>query len=352
VSAAALVAALLLAAPAAADLSGAVQSSRGKDHVLTRQIGADAHRIAGFQGRIEDLRARLADLQRSLELERAQLDGLQRRLRDARARLVALRRSYARDRAVLARQLVAQYEVDRPDIVSVVLDSRSFADLIDTASSLHAVADQNASVTAHVVRERAAVTTAARRLSALVAQQQRVATAALVQRDEVDAIKEALIGREVAVARSRSHKQAQLAALRAHRRKLEHALARAQARAAGLQDAGPGLPPGGAGAFAGHGGDFGFFPAAGTNYSVGQEPALAARLDVLGKALHLHLIGISGYRSPQHSIEVGGFADDPHTRGAASDTPGVEGVPEATLNRYGLTRPFPGPAEADHIQLG
>ena len=78
---------------------------------------------------------------------------------------------------------------------------------------------------------------------------------------------------------------------------------------------------------------------------------LAERLNTMGKALHLHLIGISGYRSPQHSVEVGGFANDPHTRGEASDTPGVEGVPEATLNQFGLTRPFPGAAEADHIQL-
>jgi hypothetical protein len=48
---------------------------------------------------------------------------------------------------------------------------------------------------------------------------------------------------------------------------------------------------------------------------------------------------------------VGGFANDPHTRGAASDTPGVEGVSEATLEACGLTRPFAGPAEANHIQL-
>jgi hypothetical protein len=49
-------------------------------------------------------------------------------------------------------------------------------------------------------------------------------------------------------------------------------------------------------------------------------------------------------------VEVGGFADDPHTRGEASDTPGVEGVPEATLEEFCLTRPFPGVREADHIQ--
>ncbi len=99
-----------------------------------------------------------------------------------------------------------------------------------------------------------------------------------------------------------------------------------------------------------HGGD-GFTPGPGTDYTVGQEPQLARRLDALGRALHLKLTGISGYRTPQHSVSVGGFADDPHTRGQASDTPGIQGVAEATLNRFGLTRPFPGASEADHIQL-
>jgi uncharacterized protein YcbK (DUF882 family) len=99
-----------------------------------------------------------------------------------------------------------------------------------------------------------------------------------------------------------------------------------------------------------HGGSTGFFPAPGTNYSVNQEPIIAARLDALGRALGLHLIGISGYRSPSHSVEVGGYADDSHTRGEASDTPGVEGVSEATLEQFCLTRPFPGAREADHIQ--
>ena len=137
---------------------------------------------------------------------------------------------------------------------------------------------------------------------------------------------------------------------------MRHQLAVLQAQAAAAQQASFAQPISGgvtiaSGGFVSHGGDYGFFPAPGTNYSVGQEPEIAARLDSLGKALGLHLIGISGYRSPQHSVEVGGFADDPHTRGEASDTPGVEGVPEQTLLRFGLTRPFPGPAEADHIQL-
>ncbi|MGI8800946.1 MAG: lytic murein transglycosylase, partial [Solirubrobacteraceae bacterium] len=107
-------------------------------------------------------------------------------------------------------------------------------------------------------------------------------------------------------------------------------------------------------------GGYGFTPQPGTVYTVGQEPQIAGRLDALGRALHLRLTGISGYRTPGHSIAVGGGAGDPHTRGEASDTPGIESVPEATLEQFGLTRPFdrllPGgrhtnPAEADHIQL-
>lgn len=107
-----------------------------------------------------------------------------------------------------------------------------------------------------------------------------------------------------------------------------------------------------------HGG-VGFTPGEGKNYSYGNEPLIAQRANALAIALGLKLRGESGYRTPAHSEAVGGFADDPHTRGEASDTPGIEEVPEATLNQYGLERPFDkivngqhsDPAEADHIQL-
>lgn len=95
----------------------------------------------------------------------------------------------------------------------------------------------------------------------------------------------------------------------------------------------------------------GFVAGPGTNYTVGKEPQIAADLKRLGEYLHVTLEGISGYRSPQHSVEVGGFADDPHTRGEASDTLGTQTIASAILARFGLERPFPGAAEADHMQL-
>jgi hypothetical protein len=75
------------------------------------------------------------------------------------------------------------------------------------------------------------------------------------------------------------------------------------------------------------------------------------------------ICGISGYRSPQHSVAGGGFADDPHTRGEAEDV-GVGSllrssaaqIPEAELARFGLYRPFdpsddPSNPEVSHLQL-
>ncbi|MEA2223363.1 MAG: hypothetical protein QOH83_1739, partial [Solirubrobacteraceae bacterium] len=203
---------------------------------------------------------------------------------------------------------------------------------------------------------RAAVATQTRRLAGDERSQRQVTAAALTERDQVSQVRIALVARRMVFVRARNRHSAQLGVLGGRRAALERQIAKQNAAAAAAQNfayGGPTAtpPPGAAGAFASHGGTWGFFQAPGTNYSVGDEPALAARLDRLGTSLHLHLIGLSGYRSPQHSVEVGGFANDPHTRGQASDTPGVEGVSEATLEAFGLTRPFAGPAEANHIQL-
>jgi hypothetical protein len=228
------------------------------------------------------------------------------------------------------------------------MDAKGFTDLLERMDALRRVQRANVQTMTRVRTAQTQVAAQATRLAGLEASQQRSTAAIMVQRDEVAQIRLELVDREVAFEHARDSKSSKLAGLRARRAQLERAQERAAARAAAAQRLSYGAP---ASAVGGDGGSYGFFQAPGTNYSVGNEPELAARLDRLGKALHLHLIGLSGYRTPEHSVEVGGFANDPHTRGEASDTPGVEGVSESTLNQFGLTRPFGGAAEADHIQL-
>jgi hypothetical protein len=107
----------------------------------------------------------------------------------------------------------------------------------------------------------------------------------------------------------------------------------------------------------------GFTPDPGTSQTQGQLPQLTAQLNALGKALGVTIYGISGYRTPAHSVAVGGYAHDPHTQGEAEDI-GVNSllrssaaqISEAQFARFGLYRPFdpagaPNNPEVNHIQL-
>jgi len=107
----------------------------------------------------------------------------------------------------------------------------------------------------------------------------------------------------------------------------------------------------------------GFVADPGTSQIEGQLPVLTARLNALALWLHVTIYGISGYRTPAHSVAVGGYADDPHTKGEAEDI-GVNSVlrssaaqiSETDLARFGLYRPFdptdnPDNTEVNHIQL-
>jgi peptidoglycan hydrolase CwlO-like protein len=339
------------ASSAGGSLEGRIAASQSRGSELSAGIQADGRQIEGFQGSIDDLQTRLGALEGSLALERAQLAKLKGELASARRQMAALQVQLAHDKQALIAQLVASYESPPPSIVTVIMEAHGFADLIERFENLRAISRENAQATTLVADEHRVVSAQAAQLADLEGRAQRATSAMAVQRDEVAQLHLALVDRQLQYIHARDRRSSELGALRSHQHALEHELATIQTRelaAAGnsLAYTGPVGPVN-----LSTNGEYGFFQAPGTNYSVGEEPQIAARLNTLGKALHLHLIGVSGYRSPQHSVEVGGFANDPHTRGEASDTPGVEGVPEATLERFGLTRPFPGAAEADHIQL-
>ena len=330
-------------------LESKIGAASSKEGEVRSGIHSDSHQIAGFQGNIDDLQTRLSALESSLSVEQHLLDSIRSQLSVARTRLGVLQVQLGHDRHVLIAQLIASYESPPPDIATVILQAHGFADLIERVDDLRAISRENASATTNVLNTQTEVAAQAKHLSALEITHTSETRAVQVQRDEVAQLHLAVVKRQLEYIHSRDEKSAELESLQSHKHSLEHELAHVQAtelEASGVTFSGPigefnGTPEGA----------YGFFPAAGTNYSVGEEPTLAEHLNTMGKALHLHLIGISGYRSPEHSVEVGGFANDPHTRGEASDTPGVEGVPEATLAQFGLIRPFPGAAEADHIQL-
>ncbi|HTU95458.1 MAG TPA: hypothetical protein VMF14_06420 [Solirubrobacteraceae bacterium] len=353
----------LIAVPGWADLSSRYQAGKQRAKELGSQIAAQSARIQGYQGTINNLEARLTAIESALGVQERLLSNVTIELTAARKRLTGLKASQASDQAALAAQLRADYESPPPNIVSVVVDAKGFDQLVNGVRNLTAIRKSNVATVQRVVNDRKAVQAQTIALASVQARRRRQAAAILAERDDVTQLRLSIVDKQLHAEHIRGATATTLTALRrtlSHEASVLNAEAARAAAAAARQQAlngsgGGGEAPAPTGGcvntpFVAHGGEWGFFPAAGTNYTVNEEPVIAARLDALGKDLHLHLIGVSGYRTPEHSVEVGGFADDPHTKGLASDTPGVEGVPEATLEQFCLTRPFPGAREADHIQ--
>ena len=220
-------------------------------------------------------------------------------LSGAQQRLVQLQRQLASDRRILASQLIADYESPTPNLVDVIVESRGWEDLVNKVSNLSTIAKSNARTMRLVITTRAAVAAEARRLAKIKIRRQQTTTAVRVERDDIAQLRLSIVDRELRVAHDRSAKRSQLTKLQ---KTLSHEATVLDREAAAARDASlPVVPPPGGCVdtpFVPHGGSTGFFPAPGTNYSVNQEPIIAARLDALGRALGLHLIGISGLPQP------------------------------------------------------
>ena len=103
---------------------------------------------------------------------------------------------------MLGQQLVGSYEADRPDIVSVVLESTGFKDLLERLAFAQRIGNQDAQIVGQVRSARRAVAAEATRLGALSVRQQRLTTQVLSERNRVDA---GPAGARLAAARGQAH---------------------------------------------------------------------------------------------------------------------------------------------------
>jgi murein DD-endopeptidase MepM/ murein hydrolase activator NlpD len=217
---------------------------KGTERVLTTEISAYTRRINALQAKIGALQQRQGALQADLDRKRAELVQIQVRLRDERARLARLRARLVVTRRTLARRLVEMYKADKPDILTVVLNSEGFADMLSRGEFIRRIADQDRKIVTIVRDARLDAQRTAERLDRLERRQQRITAAVLVRRNEVAKVKQELIDTRVGYDGTRADKQRALSRVRVDRHELESHLAsleREQARiTARLASAGAG----------------------------------------------------------------------------------------------------------------
>jgi murein DD-endopeptidase MepM/ murein hydrolase activator NlpD len=194
---------------------------KGTERLLTSDIQAYTRRIRRLQGRIGGLQRRQATIQADLDAKRAELVQIQGRLRSERARLVRLRARLRVTKRVLARRLGEMYKADRPDILSVVLNSDGFADMLERGEFIRRIADQDRRIVVVVRAAKKDATQTAARLDRLERRQQRVTAIVLSRRNEVAMIKQELIGTRVGYENTKEGKARALANVREDRKELE-----------------------------------------------------------------------------------------------------------------------------------
>ena len=235
VVAAAVSAALLgtgLTAPSSGDLQSQIAGTRSAAASLRAQITADSRQISATSDGVARAEARLSAVQDRLDARVAQLKSVQAQLLAARDHLVDLENRMHVATTALSTNLVSTYESGQPNIVSVILSSQGFSDLLDQMGFMSRVAHQDASIL-HTTRVmRAAVARQATALEGLEARDRTLAAEILTQRNQAAALRSALLRQQIAQEAKRSHASAQYDAVKGHLGALQARLNREEKAAA------------------------------------------------------------------------------------------------------------------------
>jgi murein DD-endopeptidase MepM/ murein hydrolase activator NlpD len=212
-----------------------IEAKKGRERVLSSTITRYSKRIGSLQGDITVLERKQVAIQTDLDAKRAELSRIQEQLRQERIRLARLRARLAEARIALANRLVELYKADKPDVITVVLESDGFADLLERTEFMKRVSDQDSRIIDRVRTARAEAKKTAKHLAVLEKRQTRIANAIQARRDAVSRVRVQLVDRRDAFARVRSAKSTALASTRNSRQHLEGDLALLEKESAKIQ---------------------------------------------------------------------------------------------------------------------
>jgi septal ring factor EnvC (AmiA/AmiB activator) len=242
-AASALIAPALSGAQSEGELRNRAGQARARERALAGDVARLGRLIARLDGDIAVIERRRAEVQAQLDADRVRLATIREELRAQRRRVVRLRARLHEARAVLSARLVSLYQTPRPDVITVVMKARGFADLLEQATYVRFIGRQDARIIDLVRRARVDAAQAVRRLARDERRQQEVTSAIAARRDALTAIGASLAQRRAAAGQARAARAAALGATRANRQNLERRIAALEAaRARAAQAVGPGGP--------------------------------------------------------------------------------------------------------------
>ena len=232
---------------------GKIGRKRGTERVLSSEIARYSRRLDRLESKITVLRTRQQRIQTDLDDRRSELQRLRMLLRDARARLVRLRTRLTEARSALRDRLIQMYKAQKPDIVTVILNSDGFVDLLERGEFIKRISDQDRRIVGIVRTAKSDAVRSERRLVELERRQTTVTAIVQRRRDEVSAVRMELVGTRVGYSRTKRDKANALSRVRGQRVQLESNVAALEAASRRIttqlqaaqqrNNAAPGAPP-------------------------------------------------------------------------------------------------------------
>jgi peptidoglycan hydrolase CwlO-like protein len=111
--------------------------------VLTTTISHYSDRIGNLEGQVAALRNREAAVQEKLDSKQAQLDRAMAELKREKAHVLVVRAHVKRALVGLRQRLVSIYETGTPDVITVLLNSKGWSDLVTRTEYMNRLQNQD-----------------------------------------------------------------------------------------------------------------------------------------------------------------------------------------------------------------
>jgi peptidoglycan hydrolase CwlO-like protein len=213
-----------LTARGGADIQSKLDAAKSAAASLQGEISADSDRIQSTSDGLADAHARLEALQSSLDQRVDELRGVQNDLIRSRDQLIALENRLHLATRALSANLVAGYEGAKPDLVTVILNSHGFGQLLEQVGFLKRVGHQDASIVSVTRSARAQVAAETTRLGTLETRDRTLANQVLSKRNSVAALQAALQRQRIAQISERAQAAGRYKAVEGHVASLQHQL--------------------------------------------------------------------------------------------------------------------------------
>jgi murein DD-endopeptidase MepM/ murein hydrolase activator NlpD len=208
----------VVATASAEDLHSQLEAKQAKldeiherQGVLTSTISAYRSRIERLTGEVADLRTREAAVEVRLTAKQAELDQAVAELEVGKRQLAVMRARLQRALVSLRERLVAIYEAGTPDVLSVILSSGGYDDLVNRTEYLNRIQGMDEAIVTRVRDLRDQVKRTVARLRST--------------KQRIEAARDVIAAEERALASARQAVQARQSSLVATRRRREAALA-------------------------------------------------------------------------------------------------------------------------------